>query len=71
MLHNRAPLFERIAAPVGPLGSIASDMRQRRLGKLTREACCLAAPIPEGGAEAVNRRALDLHPVFRRATLTP
>jgi hypothetical protein len=37
-------------------------MRQRRLGKLARKACCLAAPIPEGRTWTLSLRiAPELH----------
>jgi hypothetical protein len=61
--HEQPSLFESIAAPVSPLCRIARYMGKRRFRNLTRERRCLAAPITEGRAEAVNRRAMNLQSV--------
>jgi hypothetical protein len=64
-LHEPATLFQGIAAPVGPLRGIASDMRQRGLGKFPRERRCLTAPIPERASEPMHRH-VNIHPAKHR-----
>jgi hypothetical protein len=63
--HEPATLFQGIAAPVGPLRGIASDMRQRGLGKFPRERRCLTAPIPERASEPMHRH-VNIHPAKHR-----
>jgi hypothetical protein len=63
--HEAAPLFQGIAAPVSPLRRIASDMGKRRLGKLTREGGCFAAPIPERASEPMHRH-VNIYPAKHR-----
>ena len=36
-LHERPPLFERVAPPVGPLRHVADGVGERGLGDLARE----------------------------------
>jgi hypothetical protein len=55
-LHQRAPLFERIATAIGALSLVAGDMRKRCLGYFARERRDLAAPVTERASEAVHRR---------------
>ena len=63
--HQCSPLFQGVTAPVYSLGGIARDMRQRGLGKLTREGGCFAAPIPERASEPMHRH-VNIHPAKHR-----
>jgi hypothetical protein len=61
MVHKRAALFQRIAAPVSLLCLVANDMRERSFGHLAGEIRCIARPVPEARSESVHR-GFDIHP---------
>jgi IS5 family transposase len=60
-LHQLAPLFEKVTAPVGRFGLVLDHMGKRGLTNLVCEMGALRCPIAEGGTEAMHRHALDLH----------
>ena len=61
-VHERATLFEGVAAPVGLLGLVADQMRERSLRHFSREMRFVAGPVAERAAKAVDSRALNAEP---------
>src|SRR5262249_29729203 len=53
LLHQPAPLLEKIAAAVCTLDRAANNVRQRHLGNLAWKVCSLGYPVAEARPKAV------------------
>jgi hypothetical protein len=60
-LHQLAPLFQRVAAPVRLLGLVANRVRKGGLGNLARELGLVPRSIAKGRAEAMRREIASSH----------
>ena len=60
-LHHFSPLFQRVAATVGPLGLVRNRVRERRLTEFAAERADLARPVAERRAKAVGGNIHPLH----------
>ena len=52
--HESGTFFEQITASASRLCFISERVCQRHLGNFSRIVCRLGAPVPKGGAEAMN-----------------
>jgi hypothetical protein len=52
-VHQRPPLVERVATPVGQLRHVTDPVRQGGFGDLAWKARLIARPVAERGAEAM------------------
>ena len=57
--RKRAPLFERVAAPISLLGLVAKNVGERGFCNLAGKFRSLASPIAKGRADPMNREISD------------
>ena len=68
-VHQRSPLLQRVAAPIGLLGFVADDVSERSFGQFAREIRLVARPIAEGRTKPVNRDPIGLHSAQEHSTM--